>query len=138
MVMLAQLVRIVEEFIRSDKITISPALFNQDELRRRLIITLNMSRVVQHLWEAIRQENTEQITPVFDRDHPIRSTGEMRTWYTGKPCEPTKKSHVNVCGCDSPGSRPPASLWTKRPSHARSPNFCEGGSTAREVERSVC
>lgn len=100
-VLLAQLVRIVEEFVRSDRIAISPPLFYQDELRRRLIITLNMSRVVQHVWEAVRQENTERLTPVFDRDHPIRATGEMRTWYTGKPCERTKKSHINVCVYDS-------------------------------------
>ncbi|MEW6233363.1 MAG: BPTD_3080 family restriction endonuclease [Chloroflexota bacterium] len=100
-VLLAQLVRIVEQFIRSDRIDISPPLFYQDELRRRLIITLNMSRVVQHVWEAIRQENTERLTPVFDRDHPIRSTGGMRTWYTGKPCERTRKSHINVCVYDS-------------------------------------
>ena len=38
---------------------------------------------------------------MFDRDHPIRSTGDMRTWYTGKPCERTKKSHINVCVYDS-------------------------------------
>ncbi|MEZ0328699.1 MAG: BPTD_3080 family restriction endonuclease [Dissulfuribacterales bacterium] len=100
-VLLAQLVRIVEQFIRSDKIAISPPLFYQDELRRRLVITLNMSRVVQHVWEAVRQKNTERLTPVFDRDHPIRSTGDMRTWYTGKPCERTRKSHINVCVYDS-------------------------------------
>jgi type III restriction enzyme len=100
-VLLAQLVRIVEHFIRSDRIAISPPLFYQDELRRRLIITLNMSRVVQHIWEAVRQENTERLTPVFDRDHPIRSTGKMRTWYTGKPCELTCRSHINVCVYDS-------------------------------------
>ncbi len=100
-ILLAQLVRIVEQFIRSDRILISPPLFYQDELRRRLIITLNMSRVVQHVCEAVRQENTEKLVPVFDRDHPIRSTGQMRTWYTSKPCEHTHKSHINVCVYDS-------------------------------------
>jgi type III restriction enzyme len=100
-VLLAQLVQIVEQFIRSDRIGISPPLFYQDELGRRLIITLNMSRVVQHVWEAVRQENTERLMPVFDRDHPIRTTGDMRTWYTGKPCERTRKSHINVCVYDS-------------------------------------
>lgn len=100
-VLLAQLVRIVEQFIRSDRITISPPLFYQDELRRRLIVTLNMSRVVQHVWEAVRQENTERLVAVFDRDHPIRATGDMRTWYTGKPCERTRRSHINVCVYDS-------------------------------------
>ncbi len=100
-VLLAQLVRLVEQFIRSDKITITPPLFYQDELARRLIITLNMSRVVQHIWEAVRHENTERLEPVFDGDHPIRATGDMRTWYTGKPCERTRRSHVNVCVYDS-------------------------------------
>lgn len=100
-VLLAQLVRIVERFIESDRIVIAPPLFHQDELRRRLIITLNMSRVVQYVLDAVRQENSERLTPVFDRDHPIRSTGDMRTWYTGKPCERARKSHIKVCVYDS-------------------------------------
>ncbi len=100
-VLLAQLVRIVEEFIQSDRIAISPPLFYQDQLRRRLVITLNMSRVVQHVWEAVRQENAERLTPVFDYDHPVRATGDMRTWYTGRPCERTRRSHINVCVYDS-------------------------------------
>ncbi len=100
-VLLAQLVRLVEQFIRSDTIAITPPLFYQDELPRRLIITLNMSRVVQHIWEALRYENTERLEPIFDSDHPIRSTGDMRTWYTGKPCERTRRSHINVCVYDS-------------------------------------
>lgn len=100
-VLLAQVVQIVEQFIRSDKLEVLPALFYQDELRRRLIITLNMSRVVQHIWEAIRYQNTERLIPVFDHDHPIHATGEMRTWYTGKPCERTTKSHINLCVYDS-------------------------------------
>ncbi len=100
-VLLAQLVRLTEQFIGSDAIRIHPPLFFQDDLRRRLIITLNMTRVVQHLWEAVRQENTERLEPVFDRDHPLRSTGDMRTWFTGKPCERTERSHINVCAYDS-------------------------------------
>jgi len=100
-VLLAQLVKIVEGFIRSDKITISPPLFYQDELWRRLILTLNMSAVVQHIQDAVRQENTERLMLVFDRDRPIRSTGDMRAWYTGKPCERTRRSHINVCVYDS-------------------------------------
>ena len=99
--LLAQLVRLVEQFVRSDRIRICPPLFCADDLRRRLIITLNVTRVVQHIWEAIRFENTERLEPVFDRDHPIRSTADMATWYTGKPCERTLRSHVNYCVYDS-------------------------------------
>ena len=95
--LLAQLVRLIEKFIRSDNIDIVPALFLHDDLKRRLIATLNMIRVVQHIWEAIRHENTETLEPVFDRDRPIRGTGDMRTWYTGKPCEPAAHSHINFC-----------------------------------------
>ena len=100
-VLLAQLVRLVEQFMASDKIMISPPLFYQEPLRRRLVITLNMTKVVQHVYQAIHQANTESIAPVFDRDHPIRSTGEMRTWYTGRPCTATRKSHINVTVHDS-------------------------------------
>jgi type III restriction enzyme len=99
--LLAQLIRLVEQYIRSGKITIVPALFNRDDLRQRLIITLNMTKVVQHIWEAIRFENTEKLEPVFDRDRPIRSTSDMGTWYTGRPCEHTTRSHINFCVYDS-------------------------------------
>ena len=98
---IAQLVYLVEQFIRFDKISITPALFYQDDLRRRLIITLNMTKVVQHIWEAIRFENTERLELVFDRDHPFRSTADMKTWWTGKPCAYTKRSHINSCVYDS-------------------------------------
>ena len=67
--LLAQLVRLVEQFIRSDTIRITPALFVRDDLARRLIITLNMTKVVQHIRETIRFENTESLQPVFDRRH---------------------------------------------------------------------
>ena len=100
-ILLAQLVRLIEGFISSGKIQIFPPLLNQDDARQRILIMLNMNKVVQHIWEAIRFENTEAITPVFNTDNPIRSTGDMGTWYTGKPCEPTKRSHINFCVFDS-------------------------------------
>ena len=100
-VLLARIVRLVEQFVRSDRIVIEPRLFAEDDLKRRLMLALNMTRVVQHVWQAIRFENTEQLTLVFDRDHPIRSTGDMATWHTGRPCDRTARSHVNFCVHDS-------------------------------------
>lgn len=99
--LLAQLIQLVEQFLRSKEIRINPPLFYSDELKRRILIILNMNKVVQHVWEAIRFENTEAIAPVFDRDNPIRSTGDMRTWYTGRPCEYAKRSHINLSTFDS-------------------------------------
>jgi type III restriction enzyme len=99
--LLIQIIKIVEKFIESDKIKIVPALFGKDDLRRRLSLTLNMNKIVHHIWEAIRFENSETLVPIFDEERPIRSTGDMRTWYTGKPCEHTIKSHINMCVLDS-------------------------------------
>jgi type III restriction enzyme len=99
--LLAQLIGLTEAFLSSGRLKILPPLFNQDDLRRRILIILNMNKLVQHIWEAIRFENTESIIPIFDSDHPIRSTGNMQTWYTGKPCEYTKRSHINFCVFDS-------------------------------------
>jgi len=53
------------------------------------------------MWKLRSFENTESIVPVFDSDNPIRSTGDMRTWYTGKPCEKTERSHISHCVFDS-------------------------------------
>src|SRR2546425_3464509 len=99
--LLAQVIRLVERYIESDKIRIDPPLFNQDNLRRRIIITLHMSSIAEHLKQAVHFENTEALVPVFDTERPIRSTGDMLPWYMGKPRERTLRSHINVCVFDS-------------------------------------
>lgn len=100
-IFLAQVVRIVEQFIDSDKIRVKNDLFHQDDSKRKILIILNMNKIVQHIWTAIRSDNTEKLTPVFDKEKPIRSTGDVRTWYTSKPCEWTEKSHISHCVYDS-------------------------------------
>ena len=99
--LIAQLVKLVEQFIGSDRLHVVPELFNDDQGARRLIITLNMTRVVRHIWETIRLENTETLEPVFDSQRPIRSTENMPTWYTAKPCHAADRSHINMCVYDS-------------------------------------
>jgi len=100
-VLLAQLVALVERFLTSDRVVITPELFNQDPRRRRILLTLNMNRMVRHLWEAIRHENTQALTPVFDSERPIRGTGDMLPWHTGRPWADTERSHINRCVFDS-------------------------------------
>lgn len=99
--LLAQLIGIVEKFIKSGKLKFFPREFNDDDLKRRVLITLNLRKVVDHIWKAIRFENTEGIIPVFDKDRPIKSTGDLFPWYTGKQSVPSMKSHINNCVCDS-------------------------------------
>ena len=99
--LLAQVIRLVEQYIESDKLRVDPPLFNQDGMRRRIIITLHMSSVAEHLKQVIHFENTEALIPVFDTERPIRSTGDMLPWYTGKACEHTKRSQINLAVFDS-------------------------------------
>lgn len=98
---LAQIIRIVDEFIKDGKVIIDHDLFSSDPLRNRVLIILNMNKIVQHIWNGLRAENTAKLVPVFDSENPIRNTGLMRTWYTSKPCEFTEKSHINQVVVDS-------------------------------------
>ena len=98
---LIQLISIIEKFIYSNKIVIKNPLFNQDESRKRILIMLNMNKVVQHIWNEIRAVNTEALTPVFDKENPIRSSGDIRTWWTSKPNEAFDKTHINFVVVDS-------------------------------------
>jgi type III restriction enzyme len=99
--LLAQVIRLVERFIASPKLQINPALFYEDELKRRIMLMLNMRRIVQHVFEQIRFGNTETLALVFDGNKPIRPTGDMLPWYTGKPCVQADSSHINFCVEDS-------------------------------------
>lgn len=60
-----------------------------------------MNKIIQHILTQIRAENTEKLSTVFDKERPIHSTGDMRTWFTSKPCEWLDKSHITHCVYDS-------------------------------------
>ncbi len=95
-----QLIRLIEEFLASDKLEI-PSLFHQDPLRKRILIALNMDGVVGHLVQGLTEQNLERIEPVFDEEFPIGSTRMMRSWYTTKPCQPAQKSQISHVVADS-------------------------------------
>ncbi len=44
--LLVQLIKLVERFMQSDRIRIIPEVFGKDDLRRRLILSLNMNKVM--------------------------------------------------------------------------------------------
>jgi type III restriction enzyme len=96
-----QLVGIISQFIERDKILIKNDTFRNDRLRKVVLILLNMNKIIHYVWRAIKLENTTEIHPIFDTVKPIRSTGDMRAWYTSKPCEYAYKSHINFCVYDS-------------------------------------
>jgi len=98
---IGQIFSLVEIYLKSNIIQINPPLFETDPLRRRILLMLNMNRIVQHLWSFIKLEQTEKFIPIFDTNKKIRSTEDMGIWYTSKPCMVTKKSHVSHCVFDS-------------------------------------
>lgn len=95
-----QLIRLVEQFLESDKLDV-PSLFHQEPLRKRILVSLNIDAIVQHLQRHLFEQNQERIEPVFDEDYPIGSTRHMRTWYTTKLCQPAQKSQISHVVVDS-------------------------------------
>lgn len=96
-----QLVPVVENFINSDKLEISPPMFGLEDKRKRVLVRLNAATIVNHLAPFIQQENVETFELVVDVNKPIISTADMKAWDTGKPFVHTRKSHINFCVCDS-------------------------------------
>jgi type III restriction enzyme len=96
-----QAVRLVEEFLTGGRLHIHPPLFSTSPLRRRIVWMLNMSHIVRHVWEHIEMGQTESVEPVFNRPRPMLGTGDMPTWYTARPCQVTRKSHISHCTFDS-------------------------------------
>jgi type III restriction enzyme len=95
-----QLIKIIEIFLNSDKIII-PTEYHNDSLRKRILMSMSLDLIVQHLSRHLTESNQERIEPIFDEDFPIGSTRDMRTWYTTKPCVPTQKSQISHMISDS-------------------------------------
>lgn len=115
LVLLGQVIRLVEEFLQSDAIVINPPLFNTNPLRKRIMYMMNMTKIVQHLWGYIKLSNTEKLVPVFDPGKKVRSTADMVTWYTGKPCHITRKSQISHCVYDSAWEATESYILEKNP-----------------------
>ena len=139
--LLAQIVKLTEDYICSGRITISPELFETDIRRRKLLLCLNIDRVIKNMWQGIRSVNAEEILPVFPQGKRERSTGEMPRWWTSREhVYEARKSHINLCVCDSlwedsagyqldrnPGVR----AWAKNDHLGFSIKYVYGGVTRR-------
>lgn len=99
--LVGQLVGLTDRYLDSGLVQVDPPLFYQDPLKRRIIYTLNLRKIAQHLFREIQCHNTEQIVPVLDTRHPVRRASEMLTWFTSRPCFPAKRSIVSVVVLDS-------------------------------------
>jgi type III restriction enzyme len=73
-----------------------------------------MNKIVQHFWNSIKLEQTESLAPVFG-DKSVRSTGDMSTWFTSKPCYITEHSHISHCVFDSTWEATESFILEKNP-----------------------
>lgn len=116
--LLGQVISLVEQYLKSGIIEIHPPLFNTDPVRQRIVYMMNMNKIVQHLWGFIKLEQTEKTVPIFDTNKKVRSTEDMITWFTGKPCAITQKSHISHCVFDSAWESTESFVLEKNPNVA--------------------
>jgi type III restriction enzyme len=96
-----QLVPLVERFVNSDKLVVDPPIYGLDERIRRILIRFHIGKIVNHVVKLVKESNAESTSLVLDAERAIRSTADMQTWRTSRPVEPTLRSHVTLCVCDS-------------------------------------
>lgn len=109
-----QLIRLVEQFLASDKLDI-PSLWHQDPVRRRLLFALNMDTVVAHVSRFVTEQNVERQELIFEEHRPIGSTAAMRAWLTTKPCSVTQRSQISHVVYDSTWEKLVADICEKHP-----------------------
>jgi type III restriction enzyme len=98
--LMMQIVKIVEDFISSGKISVLNVDENE-EIKRKLIIAFNLTKIVKHIAGEIKISNTQERRLVLNKEKPLKSTGDMQPWYTRKPNDPTQHSHINFTVHDS-------------------------------------
>ena len=96
--LLLQAVRLVEEFIDRGLVQVTDVV--NDTLRERITILFNMGRVTAHVLKNITRSSTSGRKLHLNPDVPVKSTSMMRPWHTRRPCEHTKKSHINMAVYD--------------------------------------
>ena len=95
-----QLIKIIEEFVNTEKLGI-PSMFHQEPLKKRILIALSIDLIVEHLLRYVVEKNEESLELIYDEESPIGSTANMRTWYTTKPCQPTTISQISSVVVDA-------------------------------------
>lgn len=100
---MAQMVKLVEEFLESDRLRITPPLFATDPKRRKVILRASQNRIVQHMAAIVHDQGAEHLELVMDEHQPVGMTGDMRPWFTGRPALRTSKSHINFCVVENKG-----------------------------------
>ena len=101
-VMFAQITKIVERFIESNRIMIEDMPSDHEDIRRMLAVMFNMQSIVSHIKKHIEKSNTETENLVFDSSRRTHSTLDLKPYSTSKEVlRGVRKSHVLPSPCDS-------------------------------------
>lgn len=94
-----QIYNVIEKFIESDRLEIKGP---KDEPKlKRILLTLNMQKLVEHIQQFIHQSSAEEPVAIFDQVRPTRSTRTSAIWYTSKPVMPVQNSQISHIVSDS-------------------------------------
>ena len=85
----------------SDKLIIKVPAFKHAELLKRIVISLNLQKIVDHVGQFIKASSIENPIAILDNVRPQRSTASAPTWYTSKPTQPIYKSQMSHVVVDS-------------------------------------
>src|SRR3989344_5835350 len=96
-----QLLKIIDEFIGSEKLVAKIPKFKHAELLKRIVISLNLQKIVDHIGQFIKSSSSEDPVAIFDTVRPVRSTATAFVWYTSKPTQPVQKSQISHVVADS-------------------------------------
>ena len=96
-----QAFHILEEFIKSNLLDIKLPIFYGTDKLRNILIAFNMTKIINHVGNAIRSTSRETPTMILDPVRPVRSTETAMIWYTTKLAQPVLKSQISHIVTDS-------------------------------------
>ncbi len=98
---ISQLIQIIDQFIESDRLELKVPILEDSEKYKRILIALNLQKIINHIADFIRSSSQESPKIVLDSVRPKRSTATAMTWYTSKQAQPIMKSQISHLVIDS-------------------------------------
>jgi type III restriction enzyme len=98
---ISQTLNLFDQFVSSKYLKIiSPNSENKEKINR-LVIALNAQKIVNHLIKFIKKSSVNIPKLYLDPVKKIRSTMDMKTFFTSKPTMPIKKSNISHAVIDN-------------------------------------
>lgn len=96
--LIMQVIKITEEFMNRKLITVPDA--KKNALREKITVMFSMAKVVAHVCKAITDASVERRHIRLNPFKLVRSTSDMKPWYTSKHTSHAPKTPVNLAVYD--------------------------------------